>query len=350
MRKIFKSGAIRPALAVLALGACAVAVPAAAADKVKIGIVGSATDVIHILADKNGFFREENIAPEFINFISATTMIAPLANGDLDVGGGGPSAGMYNAAMRGIKLKIVADKGSMAPGNGFMPLIVRKDLYTTGKVRGLADLKGLKVGDTSKAGSGDVTLDKALRSVNLTFNDVDKLYMGIPQLAAALENGALDATFMLEPMGTTLVAKGSAVMLATGDTLYPNQQLAVILYGEAFAQKRDVAQRFMNAWVKGARIYNDALKDGRIAGKGADEMLQLLVENTNVKDKDVYRRMIAPAINPDGAVNAAGLKQDYLFYKGQGWIEGDIDPDSLVDNSFANHTRDILGPYRKPAN
>jgi NitT/TauT family transport system substrate-binding protein len=174
--------------------------------------------------------------------------------------------------------------------------------------------------------------------------------MGIPQLAAALENGALDATFMLEPMGTTLVARGTAVMLATGDTLYPNQQLAVILYGEAFAQKRDVAQRFMNAWVKGARIYNDALKDGRIAGKGADEMLQLLIENTNVKDKDVYRRMIAPAINPDGAVNAAGLKQDYLFYKGQGWIEGDIDPDSMVDNSFADRARDILGAYKKPNN
>jgi NitT/TauT family transport system substrate-binding protein len=217
-------------------------------------------------------------------------------------------------------------------------------------VRGIADLKGLKIGNTSKAGSGDVTLDKALREVKLNFSDVDKLYMGIPQLAAALENGALDATFMLEPMGTTLVARGTAVMLATGDTLYPNQQLAVILYGEAFAQKRDVAQRFMNAWVKGARIYNDALKDGRIAGKGADEMLQLLIENTNVKDKDVYRRMIAPAINPDGAVNAAGLKQDYLFYKGQGWIEGDIDPDSMVDNSFADRARDILGAYKKPNN
>ena len=106
----------------------------------------------------------------------------------------------------------------------------------------------------------------------------------------------------------------------------------------------------MNAWVKGARIYNDALKDGHIAGKGAEAMLQLLVENTKVTDKDVYRRMIAPAINPDGAVNAAGLKQDYLFYKGQGWIEGDIDPDSLVDNSFANRTREMLGPYKKPAN
>ena len=347
---IFISTGVRLTICALTSAICLQIAPAAAADKVKIGVVGSATDVIHILADKNGFFREENIAPEFINFISATTMIAPLAGGDLDVGGGGPSAGMYNAAMRGIKLKIVADKGSMAPGNGFMPLVVRKDLFTSGKVRGLADLKGLKIGNTSKAGSGDVTLDKALSKVNLTFNDVEKLYMGIPQLAAALQNGALDASFMLEPMATVLVAKGSAVVLATGDKLYPDQQLAVILYGEAFAQKRDVAQRFMNAWVKGARIYNDALKDGHIAGEGAEKMLQLLVENTNVKDRDIYRRMIAPAINPDGAVNQAGLRQDYLFYKGQRWIEGDIDPDSLVDTSFAARSREILGPYTKPRN
>ncbi|MDB5569222.1 MAG: transporter substrate-binding protein [Hyphomicrobiales bacterium] len=333
----------------LALAAALAASQAAlAADKVRIGVVGSATDVIHVLADKKGFFAQEGIAPDFVSFISATQMIAPLAGGDLDVGGGGPSAGLYNAAMRNIQLKVVADKGSMPAGHGFMPLVVRKTLWDSGKVRTLADLKGLKVGNTSKAGSGDVTLDRAMKMVGLTFDSVDKLYMGIPQLAAALDSGALDASFLLEPTASNLIKRGTVALLAKGDDLYVNQQLAVILYAEAFAQKRDVAQRFMNAWVKGARSYNDALQDGKLTGPNSEEVLQLLVENTPIKDKEVYRTMIAPAINPDGAVNDEGLRQDYAFYKSQGWIQGDINPDSLVDNSFAHRSTQILGPYKRP--
>ena len=74
-------------------------------------------------------------------------MIAPLGVGDLDVGGGGPSAGLYNAAERKVNVKVVADKGSMPPGYGYFSMLVRKDLVTSGKVKTIADFKGLKVGD-----------------------------------------------------------------------------------------------------------------------------------------------------------------------------------------------------------
>src|ERR687885_649031 len=64
--------------------------------------------------------------------------VAPLAAGQLDVGGGAPSAGLGNALARGLNLKIVADKGSTPPGFGYAGVVIRKDLWDSG-VRSPAD-------------------------------------------------------------------------------------------------------------------------------------------------------------------------------------------------------------------
>jgi NitT/TauT family transport system substrate-binding protein len=276
-------------------------------------------------------------------------MVAPLGTGELDVGGGAPGAGLYNAASRDVRVKIVADKGSMPPGYGYFSLLVRKDLVTSGKVKTLADLKGLKIGDTSKQGSGDVTLNELLKKGGLKFDQVEPLYMGPPQLAAALQNGALDATLVTEPSLSIAVASGSAVIFAKGDEIYPNQQLAVTLFSEKLVTtRRDLAQRFMNAYVRAARFYNDALKDGKLAGPNAKEVIDVLIERTNLKDRALYATMVPNGLNPDGCPNTAGLKHDFGFYKEMGWVDAKLDPDSLVDDRFCKAAAAKLGPF-KPA-
>lgn len=317
-----------------------------AADKVRIGIINASSDVVYYIAEKKGYFAAENIAPEFVTFASATQMIAPLGTGELDVGGGGPNAGLYNAAERKIGVKIVADKGSMPKGHGYFSMIVRKDLIASGKVKTAADLKGLKIGDTSKQGSGDVTLVELLKKGGLTFKDVDPYYMSAPQLAVALQNGALDATLIQEPSLSLAVSKGWGEMFAKGDEIYPNQQLAVTFYSENLAtSRRDLAQRFMNAYVRAARFYNDAVRNGHLAGPNASEVIDLLVAKTSLKDRKVYETMIPQGLNPDGCANAAGLRRDFEFYASMGWSDSKINPDSLVEESFCKAAAAKLGPY-----
>ena len=41
--------------------------------------------------------------------------------------------------------------------------------------------------------------------------------------------------------------------------------------------QRDLAERFMRAYLRGVRVYNDALKDGRLAGPRANEVIPILV-------------------------------------------------------------------------
>lgn len=321
---------------------------ASSKDRLRIGITSTASDIAIYIADKRGFFSEEGIDAELVPFPSATQMIAPLSSGELDVGAGAPGAGLYNAAGRKIDVKIVADKGSMPKGHGYLSLVIRKDLIDAGKVRTLADLKGLRIGDLSKQGSGDVTLNEALKQGGLKFSDVETAYMGGAQLAIALENKVLDGALITEPSMSIAIARGAAVLFARSDEIYPNQQLAVVLFSEKLINaRRSLAQKFIRAYVRGARVYNDALKDGHLTGTGADDLIDLLIARTSFADRPLYRSMISPGINPDCHVNTVGLRNDFAFYRQMGWIDKPVDPDAIVDDSFCEQAVKDLGPYSK---
>ena len=57
--------------------------------------------------------------------------------------------------------------------------------------------------------------------------------------------------------------------------MVPNLQIAVLLYPESFSKNKDVAQRFMNAYVEGARYYASSIKNNRLEGPNAAEIIVL---------------------------------------------------------------------------
>jgi NitT/TauT family transport system substrate-binding protein len=71
-------------------------------------------------------------------------------------------------------------------------------------------------------------------------------------------------------------------------SFYPNQQAAVVCYGAQFVTKLAEAGRgFMKAYLQGVRDYNDALKDGRIAGPNAEEVIDAIARYSVTKDRDL---------------------------------------------------------------
>lgn len=317
-----------------------------AATTVRVGTSNSSSDVAFFIAERKGYFKKEDIQVKFVGFDSAAKMVAPLGAGQLEVGSGAPSAGLYNAAGRGINIRIVADKGSTPRGHGFQPLLVRKDLVTSGKFKDFSDLKGLKVASGATGISTSVTLDEALKKGGLTHNDVSVVNMGYPQHVMALQNKAVDASITTEPSATLAVASGAAVRFAGDDEIYPDHQLAVVLYGGDFIKNQpEVARRFMCAYIRAVRDYNDALKDGKLAGPKADEIIALLTEFTSIKDPAIYGTIVAHGSNPDGKLNVDSLKKDFEFFKNQGLIEGNASVEQVVDGSFVDVALKELGPY-----
>src|SRR5215467_7372573 len=111
---------------------------------VTVGAASTTSDAPIYIADKKGYFRAEGLEAKVTNFRSAADMVAPLGIGQLDAGAGSASAGLYNAMLQGIKIKIVADKASSAPGYGATKILVRKDLADSGRYKSPKDFKGMK--------------------------------------------------------------------------------------------------------------------------------------------------------------------------------------------------------------
>ncbi len=325
---------------------CATGAPVRADDLVKVGINGVISDAPFFIAATKGYFQEQGLKVDFVRFDAGPQMVAPLGTGDLDVGAGASSAGLFNSGARGLGVKIVADKGSNGDDYSYMPLLIRKDLVD--RVKDYKDLKGLKIGEAGRGGSPGSTLNEALKRGGLTYNDVEHVQnLGYPEQVVALANKAIDGAITAEPSTAKAVELGVAVRFSGGD-LYPRQQVAVLLYGDNFIKKRrEVAARFMTAYIKGVRFYNGAIEKGRFAGPNVAEVIDILTKNTNVTDRKLYAAMVPNGCNPDGYVNVASLKKDYAFYVEQKYAQPGTDVDALVDNSFVEQALKALGPYKR---
>ena len=328
----------------LALGAGA----AQAADKVKIAIIGGTADIPFYLADAKGWFAEEGIDVEMITFDSGARMIAPMSTGEIDVGTGAISAGLYNAFDREITMRIVADKGRNVKGMSFQGLIVRKALVDSGAVRTIKDLKGRKFAFTGPGANDSAVIDEALRKVGSGFNEIESIYLGLPAHLVAYQNGAIDASIMPEPFRTNVIKSGAAVEFMPVADLRDNDQTGGVVYSDVFIRKRpEVAQKLMKAYIRAVRYYNDALKDGTISGPHADEIIDAMAKYSSLKDKAVLRAIVPTAIDPDGHASVESLKADLDFYKAQGLVKSNITVDQVLDHSWVERAIKELGPYKQ---
>lgn len=314
--------------------------------KVTIGVNGSATDIAFFIADARGYFKAENIAADLENFTSAAGMVAPLGTGQLDVAAGTPSAGLFNAVSRGVQMRIVADKGSIRAGYEFSTLLIRKDLVDSGHYHSLADLKGMTLAAAAEGSGSEATLYHALLEGGLTWNDVKVVHLGFPEQAAALRNHAIDGGVTNEPTVTLAITEGLAVR-ASDKVIYPGAQTAVVIYSDNFATARHaVAEGFMRAYLRAARDWKAATPDGHLTGPGSDQIIDLMIAHTALKDRAAYHTMTAFYIDPDGKVNVAALDEDLEFYRSRGLIKNPkITAKALVDPSFAADATKALGAY-----
>ncbi len=319
-----------------------------AAEELNVGTTGASSDAPFFIADKKGYFAAEGLTVKFIQFQSAAKMIPSLGTGELDVGSGATSAGLYNAAERKVAIKIVADKARNAKGYGFQSILVRKALFDSGKVKSLKDFKGLKVALSAPGNSEDALMDIALRQGGLSFPDITPVYLGFPQHTPAFANGAIDASLTVEPTTSQILKLGLAVKLIGADDIFPDYQTAVTFYGANFIKnKPEAAKKFMKALVRGMRFYNDALEGGKIAGPNADEVVAILVQYSHIKDPAVHRAIISHAVDPDGHVNVESLTRAWQFFKDTKQIDGSIKVEDVIDLSFAKEAAKELGPYKK---
>jgi len=309
--------------------------PGAAPARVRIGWrTPAVSDGALLLADERGYFQELGLRIEYVPVNTTPAMMAPLAQGQLEVATGGINAALWNAVANDVPIKIVADKGSMT--QPFQTFMVRQDLVD--QIHDWTDLRGRRIAINGTGTSDHLALLKALARGGLTERDVDVTTMPWPDMGPAFANGAIDVGISLEPLQTRFAAEGIAQKWRGLDELSPNQQTAAIFYGPQFAAT-DAATRFMVAYLRGARDYNDAF----VKGIGREEVIAVFLKRIPGVERALYDQMAMPGINPNGRVDVASIAEDMRAYVATGTVRQAVDVTTVVDHRFADAAVQLLG-------
>jgi NitT/TauT family transport system substrate-binding protein len=218
---------------------------AAPASPLALGRVRAASqnvagDIAMYVAADRGYFQQEGLDAELVPFANASEMNAALATEQVDVAGIGGTAPMWNAVARGVRMKLVLDKGSFRPGYGFTAVVRRKDLYEPSLGERLENLRGRTIALIPPglgAGNGPV-LYAGLQRAGLALDDVTVQQLSFPDMIAALANGAIDAGMMGEPFLSRSLAQGSIVRMMGNDEIYPGFTVAALCFTPTFYKNR----------------------------------------------------------------------------------------------------------------
>lgn len=312
----------------------------AAPVQVRVGANVGASDAAILIGMDNGFFAEQGMEVEIVRG-SGSDHIAAVATGDLEVVGGALNAGLLNAIGRDLPIRIVADKGSTPPGFAYTTMALRRDLWDSGQVRTWADLKGRRVAAASVRSSVDFLLARGLAEAGLTLNDIDLMQLAYPEMNAAFANGVIDVASFWEPLLTVGMDQGFVVRWKDADEIDPGHQSGVILYGVSFLQQTpELGRRFLLAYVKAARLYNDAFRKG----VSRDEVVNAIARHTNTRP-ELVARTVPVGLNPDGCANAADLADQLAWFHEQGYLQRELALGGVVDETFCNHAVQQLGRY-----
>jgi NitT/TauT family transport system substrate-binding protein len=323
--------------------------PTAPAVALKVGTVPFATNAPFFIAQARGYFAEVGLDVEFASFNSVTQQVPALAQGQLHVGSCASNAACFNALQRGTDLRIVADltsAGKTERSTGNTALVVRKDLWDSGTIREPRNLVDRTVYLVPGPGGGDQpTVALWLQRNGVDPASVDWAGMPFPEQLAAMENQAIEAGIQTEPLLTVGLARGAHQILATQEQMDPTAQLLYLTYWAGIERMGAmVGERFMVAYLRGARDYINAFE----YGVDQDAIIGILTTETLLKDPATYRQIKYSWVDPDGVVGLASLEARANVFRELGVLTTAIDLSGAIDDRYRQFAVRYLGEYRPP--
>lgn len=280
--------------------------PAAAQDKVKVGVFPVASTLPYFVAIERGFFKEANIDVETTRLIGGPPNVAAMITNQIDAAAVLVTIEGMNANLKKPGVAMYISLNSQNKTYQMEQFVVRKGFAA----KSLKDLKGAKI--MSAPGPANVTMAKAaLAAAGLKEGDytIDQLDMG--QHVNAMTAGTFDAGYTLEPNASTMRKLGVATTLETGVIARyvlgdPEADAYVggcALTSEFIKSRPDVAKRFTAAWAKAVDFITKNPKEARQyllkntftppdVVDTVPMIKYVMAKNLTAKDKAAYQKFI----------------------------------------------------------
>jgi NitT/TauT family transport system substrate-binding protein len=286
------------------------------------------------IPQEEGYYAEQGLEVEFVKFTSVAQAMPLLAQGELDVAVGPMSASLVNAIVQNINLRIVAGKEYIV-ARVSVPLMVRKDLYDSGQVDTIAEVKGRKVAIPALGTLHHFYLGKILESGGLTLADVEIAKLSPQECITAFANHAIDAAMLGDTYDDQAKSLGYAVVLKSIDELLPGFQQGFVIFGPNLLERNpEVGKKFVIAYLKGARQW----------AQGKTERNLEIIQKYLGLDEEALAQAEWPQVYLDGRIRVEDILtfQDWLY--DNKLVDQKLTIDQLVDTRFIDHANRVLGP------
>lgn len=279
------------------------------------------------IAEERGFFEEEGLDVEFILWQRNGAALPALSQGDIDVSTTGPLNPRYfNLIQRGGAMRLVAARAVHASDDcAYAALVGRSELLASGRLDDPASLKGLRV-STERTSSNYYTWDVLLRSVGLSFDDVELVEVPSTAKPDAFAQGRLDVSTASEPWVTRLRRTGGAQVWRKVADVFPDRQSTFLIFGKRLLEeRRDLGVKFVRAYQRAARVY---IEEGK-----SERNLKTVVDRMKY-DIGELREMCWPPWSRDGRIDRRTLEDYQVWALEQGLIDEIVPFEQLVDEEF----------------
>ena len=218
----------------------------------KIGVLPTISALPLYIADKEGYFKAENLDVELVNFNSALEQDAALQTNQID----GYFSDPVNAITMingGVNIAIINSPYVASSKNRMFAILVSPK----SGIVAAADLRGVEVG-IANATITEYLLDRMLQSAGVNPNDIVGLDVKqIPTRLQLVTNGQIKAAVLPEPSVTMAESLGARSLIDDTDLDCPETVIA--LSNTAMLQDPALEKHFLQGLAKAAeRINSDS--------------------------------------------------------------------------------------------
>jgi NitT/TauT family transport system substrate-binding protein len=302
--------------------------------KITVGIPYPNANALPIaVAQKMGYFDEENLNVEMISLSTGDKIAYALLGGSIEIGNYTPDWFIRAIEKGGSDLRIVVGAGS--------DLVF--SLVTPEKFKSYADLKGQRIGVSTVQAADAFLVKKMFAANNLGGADYIPISTGSsPQRAAALKAGSLSATLLAPEIAQRLVGEGGFHRLdVSSKTVKHYAWGSQTVRGDWASKNRATLVAYIRAWVKGKRWLHDPRNE-----KDAIAMFAKVGKmDLGIAEKS-YESYFGPdaTVGKDGEPELTGFTALLKDMSDQGHIASPAPPPrKFIDASYWNEAVKSLG-------
>ncbi|MEV6625957.1 ABC transporter substrate-binding protein [Amycolatopsis sp. NPDC051106] len=263
------------------------------------------------LAREGGYFKAEGLDVQADTGASGQEALTRMTNGQDDLALSTYTL-FFLAKNNGTDVKLVADATSASPRSNELVTVPNSPVKT------VEDLDGRRIAISSKNAASDVLTRSVMRDHGVGFDKVQWVPMPLPEMAAALAQGRVDAAYQPEPFLTQSAKVAGAypvVDAASGST----QAFPLTGFG--------ATAKWVEAHPKTMLAFQRAMLNATRAAVDRARIEPLVVRNAKV-DQDIASLMVMPAFG--STLDARRIQRVPDLLQQLGVVQTKLDASSMI--------------------